>query len=180
MKELYRTKFNPILTNDNLMWRTWISLYNLGYINFQFRILRRLFLFVVIHFYAKNLAKTWKMLKYNFLILVICIDRYHHHHWQNSPFWSVAFFRRFCRNDPVSTSLDFEKVIFFTWPSAFRPKTNLETRFLYLRPPVTGWPSYTPRHRVPFFSPSTAPRGTVEALWPVSAQWVVCIITCNI
>jgi hypothetical protein len=27
---------------------------------------------------------------------------------------------------------------------------------------VTGWPRYTPRHRVPFSSPSTTRRATVE------------------
>jgi hypothetical protein len=36
------------------------------------------------------------------------------------------------------------------------------TRFLYLCPPVTGWPSYIPRHRVPFSLLSTTRRAAVE------------------
>jgi hypothetical protein len=36
------------------------------------------------------------------------------------------------------------------------------TRSLYLCPPVTGWPSYTPRHWVPFSSPSTTCGAMVE------------------
>jgi hypothetical protein len=36
---------------------------------------------------------------------------------------------------------------------------NLETRFPYLYPPGTGWPSYTPRHCVPFPSPPTTRQG---------------------
>jgi hypothetical protein len=35
-------------------------------------------------------------------------------------------------------------------------------RFLYLYPPGTGWPSYTPGHWVPFLSPLTTRRATVE------------------
>jgi hypothetical protein len=34
----------------------------------------------------------------------------------------------------------------------------------YLYPPGTGWPSYTPRHWVPFASPPTTRRATVELL----------------
>jgi hypothetical protein len=36
------------------------------------------------------------------------------------------------------------------------------TRSLYLYPLWTGWPSYTPRHCVPFPSPSATRRATVE------------------
>jgi hypothetical protein len=38
------------------------------------------------------------------------------------------------------------------------------TRQLYLCSPVIGWPSYTPRYGVPFSSPSTTRRATVEYL----------------
>jgi hypothetical protein len=36
------------------------------------------------------------------------------------------------------------------------------TRSLYLCPPVTQWPSYTPGNRVPFSTPSTTRRVRVE------------------
>jgi hypothetical protein len=39
---------------------------------------------------------------------------------------------------------------------------NLETRFPYLYPLGTGWPSYTPGNWVPFASPLTTRRATVE------------------
>jgi hypothetical protein len=39
-------------------------------------------------------------------------------------------------------------------------------RFLYLDLPGIGWPSYTPRHLVPFSSPSTTRRATVEVFEP--------------
>jgi hypothetical protein len=42
------------------------------------------------------------------------------------------------------------------------------TRSPYLYPPGTGWPSYTPRHRVPFSSPFTTRRTTVEVFEPAS------------
>jgi hypothetical protein len=35
-------------------------------------------------------------------------------------------------------------------------------RSLYLYPPETGWPSYNLSHWVPFSSPPTTPRATVE------------------
>jgi hypothetical protein len=37
-------------------------------------------------------------------------------------------------------------------------------------PPVTGWPSYTPRHWVPFSSPPRTRRATVEVLEPSSTR----------
>jgi hypothetical protein len=39
-------------------------------------------------------------------------------------------------------------------------------RSLYLNPPGTGWPSYTPRHWDPFSSPPTTRRATVEVFEP--------------
>jgi hypothetical protein len=40
--------------------------------------------------------------------------------------------------------------------------SHLSTRFPYLYPLGTGWPSYTPRHWVPFTSPLTTRRAMVE------------------
>jgi hypothetical protein len=45
------------------------------------------------------------------------ISHYHHHHWQNSPFWAIAFIRKFCQSSleldcSVFTSLDFATIIF--------------------------------------------------------------------
>jgi hypothetical protein len=40
----------------------------------------------------------------------------------------------------------------------------------YLFPPATGWPSYTPRHWVPFSSLPMTRRVTVEVFGPVSTR----------
>jgi hypothetical protein len=40
----------------------------------------------------------------------------------------------------------------------------------YLYPSLTGWPSYTPRHWVPFSSPPTPRRATVEIFKPASTR----------
>jgi hypothetical protein len=44
------------------------------------------------------------------------------------------------------------------------------TGSLYLCPPVTGWPNYATRHRVPFTSPSTTRRAKVDVFQPVSTR----------
>jgi hypothetical protein len=44
----------------------------------------------------------------------------------------------------------------FETPPTWRPKSP------YLHPPGTGWPSYNPRHWVPFSSPPTTCRATLE------------------
>jgi hypothetical protein len=44
------------------------------------------------------------------------------------------------------------------------------SRSPYLYPPGTGWPSYTPRHWVPFSSPPTTRRATVELFEPASTS----------
>jgi hypothetical protein len=44
------------------------------------------------------------------------------------------------------------------------------TRSPHLYPPGTGWPSYTPRHRVPFSSPPTTRRAGVEVFEPASTR----------
>jgi hypothetical protein len=46
-----------------------------------------------------------------------------------------------------------------------RVPSNLEARFPYLYPPGTGWPSYIPRHWVPFPSPFTTRRTMVDVIW---------------
>jgi hypothetical protein len=54
--------------------------------------------------------------------------------------------------------------------SQIRDSPTWRTRSPYLYPPGTGWPSYNPRHWVPFSSPSTTRRATVEVFEPVSTQ----------
>jgi hypothetical protein len=49
-----------------------------------------------------------------------------------------------------------------------------KARSPYLCHPGTGWPSYTPRHWVPFSSPPTTSRARVEELEPTST-WGHCI-----
>jgi hypothetical protein len=45
----------------------------------------------------------------------------------------------------------------------------------YLYPPGTWWPSYTPGHWVPFSSPLTTLRASVEVFWPASTRfWRSC------
>jgi hypothetical protein len=46
--------------------------------------------------------------------------------------------------------------------SQIRDSPTWRARSLYLYPPETGWPSYTPRHWVPFPSPPMTRRVTVE------------------
>jgi hypothetical protein len=48
--------------------------------------------------------------------------------------------------------------------SQIRDSPNLEPRSPYLYPPGTGWPNYTLRHWVPFPSPITIHRATVEVI----------------
>jgi hypothetical protein len=52
----------------------------------------------------------------------------------------------------------------------FETPPTWRTRSPYLHPPVTGWPSYTPRHWVPFSSSSTTRRATVEVFEPASTR----------
>jgi hypothetical protein len=44
----------------------------------------------------------------------------------------------------------------------FETHPTWRARSPYLYPPGTGWPNYTPRHWVPFSSPPTTRRATVE------------------
>jgi hypothetical protein len=97
---------------------------------------------------------------------------HHHHRPQYSPFWAITFIRRFCqiasgfhlfafRNSNCFTEQGRQP---FVQPPAWR------TRSLYLYPPGTGWPSYTPRHRVPFSPSSTTRRATAEVFDPASTR----------
>jgi hypothetical protein len=78
-----------------------------------------------------------------------------HLHWQNSPFWATVFFRRFCQ---IASGFHFvgflDNVFFFLteWGSQLYVQTpTWSSKSQYLCPPVTAWPSYTPRHWVPVF-----------------------------
>jgi hypothetical protein len=52
----------------------------------------------------------------------------------------------------------------------FETPPTWRARFPYLYPPGTGWPSDTPRHWVPFSSPRTTRRATVEVFDPASTR----------
>jgi hypothetical protein len=91
--------------------------------------------------------------------------RNHHHHRQNSPFFlAIAFLRRFWKIASGLHFFGFRDNNFYTeqGPKPCVQPPTWRTRSLYLCRPVTGWSSYTPRHRVPFPSPSTSRRATVE------------------
>jgi hypothetical protein len=53
----------------------------------------------------------------------------------------------------------------------FETSSTCRARSPYLYPPWTGRPSYTPRHWVPFSSPPTTRRATVEVLASRWATW---------
>jgi hypothetical protein len=55
----------------------------------------------------------------------------------------------------------------------FETPTTRRARSPYIYPLGTGWPSYAPRHRVPFSSPPTTRRATVEVFEPASTQWTL-------
>jgi hypothetical protein len=57
----------------------------------------------------------------------------------------------------------------------FQTPPTWRARSPYLYPPGTGWPSYTPRHGVPFSSPPTTRRVTVEVFDPTSTQDCLCM-----
>jgi hypothetical protein len=52
----------------------------------------------------------------------------------------------------------------------FETPPTCRARSPYLYPPGTGWPSYTPRHWVPFSSSPTTRRAAVEVFEPVSTR----------
>jgi hypothetical protein len=51
-----------------------------------------------------------------------------------------------------------------------RDSPNLDGQVLVFISPRKWWPIYTPRHRVPFSSPPTTPRATVEVFEPASTR----------
>jgi hypothetical protein len=58
--------------------------------------------------------------------------------------------------------------IFYCLRFGTLPTWRARSRYLY--PPGTGWPSYTPRHLVPFPSPPTTCRATVGVFEPASTR----------
>jgi hypothetical protein len=52
----------------------------------------------------------------------------------------------------------------------FETPPTWRARSPYLYPTWTGWPSYTPRHWVPFSPPPTTRRATVEVFEPASTR----------
>jgi hypothetical protein len=58
--------------------------------------------------------------------------------------------------------------LYWARSSALHPTPTWGTRSVYLCSPVTGWPSYNPRHWIAFLSSSVACRATVEVFYPVS------------
>jgi hypothetical protein len=58
----------------------------------------------------------------------------------------------------------------------FETPPTWTTRSLYLYPPGTGWPSYTPRHLVSFSSPPTTRRDMVEVFEPDSKRFLLNLI----
>jgi hypothetical protein len=73
---------------------------------------------------------------------------------------------------PVFTSLEFASDFFSEQgrqPCVQLPEPGGPGLYIYA-PPVTAWPIYTPRHRVPFWSPSATREATVEVLDPASTR----------
>jgi hypothetical protein len=52
----------------------------------------------------------------------------------------------------------------------FKTPPTWRTRSPYLHPPGIGWPSYTPRHWIPFLLPPMTRGATVEVFVPASTQ----------
>jgi hypothetical protein len=76
--------------------------------------------------------------------------------WEFAWFHSIVFLRRFCQIVSGFHFFEFHDK-FFTEQgrgSCIQPPT-WKNRSVYLDPPVTGWPSYTPEHWVPYLSPSS-------------------------
>jgi hypothetical protein len=55
----------------------------------------------------------------------------------------------------------------------FETPPTWRARSPYLYPPGTGWPRYNPRHWVPFSSPPTTRKATVEVFDPTSTRYVI-------
>jgi hypothetical protein len=85
-----------------------------------------------------------------------------------SPTRSLATIRGYsARFNQVSASLDFATIIIYRARSSALRSVSA---FMPPPPQVTGWPSYTSRHRVPFSSPTTTRRATVVVFQPASTR----------
>jgi hypothetical protein len=77
-----------------------------------------------------------------------------------------------CRSSPAQSfwgpSPAGLKAIFYCL--RFETSPTLRARSPYLHPPGTGWPGYTPRHCVPFSSPRTTRRATVDVFERASTR----------
>jgi hypothetical protein len=65
--------------------------------------------------------------------MIIWSNTRRHLHWQNRPFWAIAFLRRFCMiclklDHPVFTSLAFATFFYKAKSSALRPIPKLEAQ----------------------------------------------------
>jgi hypothetical protein len=87
---------------------------------------------------------------------------HHQHHWKNSP--SSENSARFVFSQTIRFHLlEFATILFYrARSSALLPTPNLEDHGpVFMSPPIQ-WPNFTPRHRVPFPSPSTTRRTIIE------------------
>jgi hypothetical protein len=108
-----------------------------------------------------------------------CIYTYLHHQWRNSPFLTIAFLRRFCQI-ASGFRFGFHNNIFFTEQGrqpCVQPQI-WKARSLYLGPPVTGWPSYTPRHQVFLFVTFYDSRGYSGGILTCLHTWKTINWTC--
>jgi hypothetical protein len=74
---------------------------------------------------------------------------------------------------PCQSSHSWVEVPHNSWPYfavSLETPPSWRSRSLYLYPPGTGWPSYTPGHWVPFPSPLTTRRATVEVFYRASTR----------
>jgi hypothetical protein len=92
------------------------------------------------------------------------------------PFWredgSVVY--NCCWSSPAKSFLGPSPVglMIIFYCLRFETSPTWRGRSPYLYPPGTGWPSYTPRHWVPFSSPPSTRRDTVEVFEATSTRGV--------
>jgi hypothetical protein len=77
-----------------------------------------------------------------------------------------------CRSSPTQSfsSPSPSRLITIFYCHRFETSPTWRTRSPYSYPSGTGWPSYIPRHWVPFSSPPKARRATVEVFEPTSTR----------
>jgi hypothetical protein len=96
-------------------------------------------------------------------------------YWRQAP-WHSSLTRKWVCSLQLLLSLPAQS---FSGPTAtglmtifyclkFETLPTWRARSPYLYPPGTGWPGYTPRHWVPFPSPLTTTKATVEISEPAS------------